>query len=127
MHERREVAATRRGRAPDEGPVRVGAIVGPDVEMLTSQLHDMVPGEPIAARTSNDSIILTGTVSSPAAAHRAEQLARTFAGDKVVNMISVGSSQQVMLEVRFAEMTRASPSILDAATLPMNEYTRLSH
>ena len=82
--------------------------VGPDVEMLQGQLNDMVPGESILARISNDSIILTGTVSSPGAAHRAEQLARNFAGDKVVNLISVGSSQQVMLEVQFAEVNRSS-------------------
>ena len=82
--------------------------VGPDVEMLQGQLNDLVPGETIQSRISNDSIILTGTVSSPGAAHRAEQLARTFAGDKVVNLISVGSSQQVMLEVQFAEVNRSS-------------------
>ena len=82
--------------------------VGPDVEMLGSQLRDMIPGETIGARISNDSIILTGTVSSPGAAHRAEQLARTFAGEKVVNLISVGSSQQVMLEVQFAEVNRST-------------------
>ena len=82
--------------------------VGPDVEMLASQMRDMIPGETIGARISNDSVILTGTVSSPGAAHRAEQLARTFAGEKVVNLISVGSSQQVMLEVQFAEVNRSS-------------------
>ena len=82
--------------------------VGPDTEMLQEQLKDLVPGETIQSRISNDSIILTGTVSNPGAAHRAEQLARTFAGDKVVNLISVGSSQQVMLEVQFAEVSRSS-------------------
>ncbi len=82
--------------------------VGPDVETLQTQINDLIPGETIRARISNDSIVLTGTVSSPAAAHRAEQLARTFAGDKVVNMVSVGSSQQVMLEVQFSEVNRTS-------------------
>ncbi len=82
--------------------------VGPDFETLQTQIDELVPGEPIRARMSNDSIILTGTVSSPAAAHRADQLARTYAGEKVVNMISVGSSQQVMLEVQFAEVNRST-------------------
>ena len=82
--------------------------VGPDVETLQTQINDMVPGEKILARMSNESIILTGTVSSPAAAQRADQLARTYAGDKVVNLINVGSSQQVMLEVQFAEVNRSS-------------------
>lgn len=82
--------------------------VGPDVETLQSQINDLVPGEKISARMSNDSIVLTGTVSSPAAASRADQLARTYAGEKVVNLITVGSSQQVMLEVQFAEVDRSS-------------------
>ena len=82
--------------------------VGPDVEALQSQLNDLVPGEDVRARISNDSIVLTGMVSSPGAAHTAERLARTYAGDKVVNMISLGSGQQVMLEVQFAEVERAT-------------------
>ena len=82
--------------------------VGPDVETLQSQIDEIVPGEKINARISNDSIVLTGTVSNPAAASRADQLARTYVGDKVVNLVSVGSSQQVMLEVQFAEVDRSS-------------------
>ena len=85
--------------------------VGPDFETLQSQINELIPGETIRARISYDAIILTGTVSSPAAAHRAEQLARTYVdgnAEKVVNLISVGSSQQVMLEVQFAEVNRSS-------------------
>lgn len=82
--------------------------VGPDVETLQAQIDEVVPGEKIVAKMSNESIVLTGTVSNPGAASRADQLARTYAGDKVVNLISVGSSQQVMLEVQFAEVDRTS-------------------
>lgn len=82
--------------------------VGPDVETLQSQINSLVPGEEVQARISNDSVVLTGTVSSPAAAHTAERLARTYAGDKVVNLIALGSGQQVMLEVQFAEVDRAT-------------------
>ncbi len=82
--------------------------VGPDVEALREQLHDLVPDQPIEARISNESIVLTGLVSDPGALDRAVKLARTYAGDKVVNLISMGSSQQVMLEVRFSEVSRNS-------------------
>lgn len=80
--------------------------VGPDVEALRSQFADLIPGQQIDARISNDSIILSGTVSDPGAADRAAQIAKAFAGDKVINLISMGGSQQVMLEVRFAEVQR---------------------
>ena len=82
--------------------------VGPDVEALETQLRDLVPNEPIQAKISNDSIVLTGLVNDAASVDRAVQIAKTYAGDKVVNLLSVGSSQQVMLEVRFAEVNRAA-------------------
>lgn len=84
--------------------------VGPDVEALRTQLGQFIPGEKIDARISNKSIVLTGMISDPGAAGRAVQIARTYTDgdDKVVNLMSVGSSQQVMLEVRFAEVSRSS-------------------
>lgn len=80
--------------------------VGPDVEGLRTQLSQLVPGQPIEARISAGSILLSGAVSEVGAVNRAAQLAKAYAGDKVINLITVGSSQQVMLEVRFAEINR---------------------
>lgn len=80
--------------------------VGPDVDGLKAQMVQLIPGQPIDARLSNDSILLSGMVSDPGAADRAALLAKAYAGDKVVNLITVGGSQQVMLEVKFAEVTR---------------------
>lgn len=80
--------------------------VGPDVEALRSQFRTLIPGQDIEARISNDSIVLSGTVSDAGAADRAAQIAKAYAGDKVINLIAMGASQQVMLEVRFAEVNR---------------------
>ena len=82
--------------------------VGPDVEGLRAQMNELIPGNKVDARLSNGSILLTGLVNDPGAAAKAAQLARAYAGDKVVNLVSVGSSQQVMLEVRFAEVNRTA-------------------
>ncbi|WIW90620.1 pilus assembly protein N-terminal domain-containing protein (plasmid) [Sphingobium sp. V4] len=82
--------------------------IGPDIEALTRQMRELIPGDQINARISNDSIVLTGIVNSAASSARAVQLAQSYAGDKVINMISMGSSQQVMLEVRFAEVQRSA-------------------
>jgi pilus assembly protein CpaC len=67
-----------------------------------------MPADKIGARISNDSVVLEGIVSSGPAADRAVQLAETYAPGKVVNLLSVGSSQQVMLEVRFSEVRRSA-------------------
>jgi pilus assembly protein CpaC len=80
--------------------------VGPDVEGLRSQLTDLVPGQKIDVRLSNGHVVMTGLVNDAGAADRAAQLARAFAGEKVINMIAMGSSQQVMLEVKFVEVDR---------------------
>ncbi len=82
--------------------------VGPDVVTLRRQLSELMPGDKIGARMSNDSIVLDGIVSSGPAADRAVQIAETYAPGKVVNLMSVGSSQQVMLEVRFSEVKRSA-------------------
>ncbi len=80
--------------------------VGPDVDGLSQQIGRLIPGQNIEARISNESIILSGIVTDPGAADRAAQIAKAYAGDKVINLITVGGSQQVMLEVRFAEVRR---------------------
>ncbi|TNE46750.1 MAG: type II and III secretion system protein family protein [Sphingomonadales bacterium] len=81
--------------------------VGPDVIGLREQVAQLLPDEEIDAHISNQSIVLSGTVSSAGAADRAVQLARAYAGNNVVNLMSLGGSQQVMLEVRFAEVSRS--------------------
>jgi pilus assembly protein CpaC len=86
----------------------IDVAVGPDVVGLRRQFADLMPGENIGAKMSNDAVVLTGTASSAVAVDKAVQLATTYAGEgKVVNMVAIGASQQVMLEVRFSEVNRS--------------------
>ncbi|WP_260482898.1 type II and III secretion system protein family protein [Sphingomicrobium flavum] len=84
----------------------VDVMVGPDVTGLKRQLSQLLPSDNVGARMVNDSIVLEGIVSSAVAADRAMQIADTYAPGRVVNLMSIGSSQQVMLEVRFSEVNR---------------------
>ena len=86
----------------------VDVVVGPDVTSLKRQLSELMPTDDVGARISNDSIVLEGIVSNAPAADRAVQIAETYAPGKVVNLLSIGSSQQVMLEVRFSEVKRSA-------------------
>lgn len=86
----------------------VDVVVGPDVISLRRQLSEMMPVDGIGARISNDSIVLEGIVPNAVAADRAVQIAESYAPGKVINLLSIGSSQQVMLEVRFSEIKRAT-------------------
>ena len=86
----------------------VDVVVGPDVISLRRQLSETLPASEIGARISHDSIVLEGVVPNGPTADRAVQLAETYAPGKVVNLLSLGSSQQVMLEVRFSEVKRSA-------------------
>jgi len=84
-------------------------VVSADLDGLKSRLHAILPNESgIAISAANQSIIVSGTVSSPAALHQVTSLADTYAPGKVVNMLSVQGTQQVMLSVRFVEMQRTA-------------------
>ena len=92
----------------------VDVVVGPDVTSLKRQLSELMPGNNVGARISNDAVVLEGIVSDAVAADRAVQIAETYAPGKVVNLLSVGASQQVMLEVRFSEVKRSALKQLGA-------------
>lgn len=81
--------------------------VTPDIEEFKERLGQILPGEQIEVRTANDGIVLSGIVSSTAKLDRALDLANRYAPDRVSNLMSVGGTQQVMLKVRFAEMSRS--------------------
>jgi len=88
----------------------VDVVVGPDISGLKKQLASMIPGDQISASISNDSVVLDGMVRNAVDADQAVQIAETYAPGKVVNLLSLGSAQQVMLDVRFAEVKRSALS-----------------
>jgi pilus assembly protein CpaC len=86
--------------------------VVPDLAELKRHLKDVLPNEPINVRLSGGGIVLSGVVSGKAKVTRAMALARSYVGDAAINMMSVGGTQQVMLKVRIAEMSRSAAKAL---------------
>lgn len=86
----------------------VDIVVSPDTQGLKRKLAEVLPTETVGVTVSNDSLILDGKASSPAAAERIATIAETYAPKKVINMMSVATATQIMLEVRFAEMSRGT-------------------
>lgn len=80
--------------------------VVPDVAELRERLREILPGDAVEVRTANDGIVLSGTVGSSLAVDRAMELAERYAPGRISNLMMVGGQQQVMLQVRFAEMQR---------------------
>jgi pilus assembly protein CpaC len=85
-------------------------VVEPAISALEQQLQMLFPGEAIAVGVSDEAIVLSGQVSSTAVMLRAAEIATSSSSkSKVINLIQVpggGDRQQVMLQVRFAEVNR---------------------
>ncbi|MEJ5329197.1 MAG: type II and III secretion system protein family protein [Desulfobaccales bacterium] len=80
-----------------------------DVSLLKEKLAQVLPKEKIAVQAADESIVLSGEVSGPLAQQTAVSLALPFVGNKkerVVNLLHVGGVQQVLVEVRVAEINR---------------------
>lgn len=81
--------------------------VTPDLSQLREQMHKILPDEhDILVTATHDHITLSGTASNLARQSRALEIAEPYAPKKVVNLLQVGGAQQVMLEVRVAELER---------------------
>ena len=82
--------------------------VGSDVADLNEEMARQLPGAQVKAESLNDNIVLSGSVTNVQQASRAESMAEHFAGDpkKVVNNLSIGERQQVLIQVRVSEMSR---------------------
>ena len=105
----------------------VNVVVSADLEGFKARLHEILPGEKdVAARAANQSIVLSGTASSGPVLAQVLTLADTYAPGKVVNMMSVEGTQQVMLQVRFVEMERTTAKDLrlnvQGATGPLDAH-----
>ncbi len=81
--------------------------VTPDVTRLKEQIHTILPNEPnIKIMAANEHITVAGNVTSAQALTQALVIAEPFAPKKIINMLQVGGVQQVMMEVKIAEMER---------------------
>jgi pilus assembly protein CpaC len=96
-------------------------VVEQGVTGLQQQLNVLFPGEDIHVSASDEAIILSGQVSSNPVVLRAGEIAQASASKaKVINMLQLpggNESQQVILQVRFAEVNRQALTELGATLL----------
>ena len=82
--------------------------VSHDMESLNVRLKEFVPGGDITVTSINGKLLMTGTVRDSVALERAIAIANQVAPNAVTNALTVTSSQQVLLEVRFVEVNRSA-------------------
>lgn len=83
--------------------------VARDTSELDSLIQRLSPDARVQAEAVGESIILSGEVINAAAADRVLRIAQNYAGgaDKVVNLMSIKTGDQVQLRVRIIEMQRS--------------------
>jgi pilus assembly protein CpaC len=98
-------ATDRSGRVIYSANVRVGQ----NLASVDQMLQMAMPEANIRATPMSGLILLTGTVAQPSDAEEAERLAQAFVGEgtQVVSRLRTATPQQVMLQVKIAEVSRS--------------------
>ena len=98
-------ATDRGGRVIYSATVRVGQ----NLASVDDMLNLAMPEAEIRATPMQGLVLLTGTVAQPEDAAEAERLVQAFVGDgtQVLTRLRTATPQQVMLQVRIAEVSRS--------------------
>ncbi len=99
---------------------RYEVIVQRDVARLAEQMKALFPGETIEVQSNGTKIVLSGRVSTKAILDNAVNLATGYVDkkDEVVSLLQprdAGPTNQVLLRVRFAEVSRSALTELGAS------------
>lgn len=82
------------------------AVKGMDFSLLAKDIKELT-GESIDIKVAQDTVILSGNVANVEDIKKAEDIAKSYA-PKVVNLIKLGEPQQVVLQVKVAEISRSA-------------------
>ena len=95
---------------------RLDVHVAYDLQAIQSLVKELYPKEAVRVRSVHDQILLTGSVSSPAAANKIANLVGHYVSDLtdsndpidqlLANLLEVRGQQQVMLQVKILEASR---------------------
>jgi len=83
----------------------VDVVVDPNLDKVRTDLSNIAPGETFEVTTSGDSLILSGTVSTEMVQSRLIQAAKVYYNN-VVDLLRVEKLEQVLLQIRVAEINR---------------------
>jgi pilus assembly protein CpaC len=93
----------------DQGGVRVSYTVRvtADAASLQREFERLFPNETIEASAIANTVILSGEVQNRQVARRALQLARSMGDTQIIDNMAVPDLGQILLQVRFAEVSRS--------------------
>ena len=89
----------------EEVPTVIEVVVEVDLDKVRADLSNIAPGETFEVTTSGGSMILTGTVTTVRAKNRLVEAAKIYSKN-VVDLLKVVKLEQVLLQIRVAEINR---------------------
>ena len=98
---------------------KLEVVVHPDGAPVEAAIRDLLPRERITVKGVGNSVVLSGIASSDGAAAQAQQIARRFvpADENIINMMTIGSEQQVLIKVKVAEIQKSVLKELGASNI----------
>src|SRR5262245_48288838 len=104
------------------GIKRFEVVVKRDLSQLGDQLKQLFPGEPIAIHSNGKDVVISGIVTSKYVVDKAAEVAAGYVEKKedVVNLLRQQegvASNQVLLRVRFAEVSRTAMTELGSSLI----------
>jgi pilus assembly protein CpaC len=102
------------------GPKLYSVEVTIDTPALERYLTEALPGEQIQVKASGNSVTLSGDVKDPVSVDRAIEIAQGTGVDAVVNNLVAPPAVQILLQVRFAEVSRSNLKDFSAALSTLN-------
>jgi len=102
-----------------------------DLEALKYKLYQLLPHEKIKVYSSQEKLVLSGEVSNITKMSAALELASSFTQNCnmskttgtnpcIINLMQVGGAQQVMLQIKVAEISRSALKSLEGKTQILN-------
>jgi pilus assembly protein CpaC len=88
----------------------INVVVASDIEMLRKQIKQMFPTADITVEETGGALTLHGQVTSYKDAEEAGEIASTYG--KVLNLLEVAGGEQIMLQVKIAEVSKQAESQL---------------
>lgn len=123
-----------------EDPIKIDVVVLLDLTTLKQKLYELYPNQQVDVYASETGVVLSGTVSGPEVVEEIIRLTQNFlpkkaeggdqgekgagtalSGAGITNLLRVGAVQQVLLEVKFAEVDRTSSRDWQAALGLINQ------
>jgi pilus assembly protein CpaC len=105
----------------DDNSQTIDILVQANLLQLRELYSRLLPGSRIDVTDNAGTIALTGQVPTVTVADHAQQLASGY-GNKVLNLLEVAGGQQVLLQIRFAEVSKTATTAL-GVNLAYNDGT----